>query len=762
MTDNKRTEGVALALDPSASRALISWRPISERLLTATFKHHHGRLQVIACYAPINSHIDANKDQFYNTLTDLIASFARHDIVVVLGDLNATLGSDRRSYESLLGPHSSRSRNDNGERLLDLCPLRQLKITGSWFRRRNIHRWTCISNDGLTKKELDYIIVTARWNIVQNCCVYRSADCGNNTDHRLVAVTCSIRLKRCSLPQDTSPPIAVEKLLDHTTQRNFVLKLHNRFALLSESDDSASYIENLWNDGRNALKETSHAVLGPRRRKKHKWISDETLGAIDEHRTARLCGDKVMARRLATKRKQQLRRGETAWYSRIADEAEDENRTGHSAVLYRTIRTLTGRTASKLPPVTAKDGTPLCDETDQLHRWKDHFQEQFNNPALPLDPVLMAEDANATPDPSLDSTPPTADGISAAIRKLKTNRAPGICGITAELLKSGGAPIISWLLPLFTLILKYWVIPTDWNIAIILPLWKSKGPKSDCAKYRGMSLLSVPAKVFAHICLARIKRTLFAKQRPQQSGFTPGRYTLDRIIALRLLAERRHAFRQPLYAACMDLRAAFDSLDRNSLWNILKTIGIPPKRVDIIKTLYSSTRSVVRVNGTISEAFSISSGVRQSCVLAANIFNNATDRILNNTTQALTLGVKCDDSGQLITDLDYADDVVIYADVFDTLKEALFMFNEQSKKNWGYMSTGPRPSFNPSAHGYPLHHQHSSEHNLLQLPTTLHSLAAPSPVITAVLTTSTAASPSPHLRWQSYHQYGLHLACLLP
>ena len=681
---NKRTEGVALALDPSASRALISWRPISERLLTATFKHRHGRLQVIACYAPTNSHIDANKNQ---TLTDLIASFARHDIVVVLGDLNATIGSDRRGYESVLGPHSSGSRNDNGERLLDLCALHRLKITSSWFRRRNMHRWTWISNDGRTKKELDYIIVSARWNIVQNCRVYRSADCGNNTDHRLVAATCSLRLKRCSLPQDTSPPIAIEKLLEPTTQRNFVLKLHNRFALLSESDESASSIENLWKEGRNALKEMSHAVLGPRRRKKHQWISDETLGTIDEHRTARLCGNKVLARRLATKRKQQLRRDEAAWYNHIAGEAEDANRTGNSAVLYHTIRTLTGRTASKLPHVTAKDGSPLCDKTDQLHRWKDHFQEQFNNPALPLDPVLMAEAASATPDPSVDSTPSTADKISAAIRKLKKNRAPGICGITAELLKSGGVPVMSGLLPLFTLIWKYCVIPTDWNLAIILPLWKGKGSKSDCTKYRGISLLSVPAKVFAHICLARMKRTIFAKQRPQQSHFTPGQSTLDRIVALRLLAERRLEYRQPLYAAYIDLRAAFDSLDRNSLWNILKTIGIPPKLVDIIKTLYSPTHSVVRVNGTISEAFSISSGVRQGCVLAANLFNTATDRILNNTTQALTLGVNYDDSGQLITDLDYADDIVIFADLLDTLKDALFIFNEQSQKlglhvNW--------------------------------------------------------------------------------
>ena len=255
-------------------------------------------------------------------------------------------------------------------------------------------------------------------------------------------------------------------------------------------------------------------MLGPRRRQKHQWISDETLGTIDEHRTTRPSGNKVLARRLATKRKQQLRRDETAWYSRIADEAEDANRTGNSAVLYHTIRTLTGRTASKLQSVTAKGGTPLCDETDQLFRWKDHFQEQFNNLAPPLDPVLMAEADSATPDPSVDSTPPTADGISAAIRKLKKNRAPGICDITAELL------------PLFTLIWKYNVIPTDWNFAIILPLWKGKGSRSDCTKYRGISLLPVPAYVFAHICLTRMKRTIFAKQRPQQSGFTSGRSTL--------------------------------------------------------------------------------------------------------------------------------------------------------------------------------------------------------------------------------------------
>ena len=104
---------------------------------------------------------------------------------------------------------------------------------------------------------------------------------------------------------------------------------------------------------------------------------------------------------------------------------------------------------------------------------------------------------------------------------------------------------------------------------------------------------------------------------------------------------------------------------------------------------------------------------------------------LNHTTQALTLGVNYDDSGQLITDLAYADDVVIFADLLDTLKDALYPMN--NPKSWGYMSTGPIPSFNPSAHGYPLHHQHSSEHNLSQRLTTSRTLTAPSPVTRALL-----------------------------
>ena len=66
-------------------------------------------------------------------------------------------------------------------------------------------------------------------------------------------------------------------------------------------------------------------------------------------------------------------------------------------------------------------------------------------------------------------------------------------------------------------------------------------------------LLSVPGKVFAWIILDRVRHHLLEHQRPEQSGFTPKRSMIDRILALRVLTEHRREFRQGLLTADVDL-----------------------------------------------------------------------------------------------------------------------------------------------------------------------------------------------------------------
>ena len=100
-----------------------------------------------------------------------------------------------------------------------------------------------------------------------------------------------------------------------------------------------------------------------------------------------------------------------------------------------------------------------------------------------------------------------------------------------------------------------------------------------------MTLLSVPGKILARIILDRVRHHLLEHQRPDQSGFIPKRLTIDRILALRVLTERRREFRQGLLSAYVDICKVFDSVNRDALWRILGLRGVPPKLIDLSSTL---------------------------------------------------------------------------------------------------------------------------------------------------------------------------------
>ena len=79
-------------------------------------------------------------------------------------------------------------------------------------------------------------------------------------------------------------------------------------------------------------------------------------------------------------------------------------------------------------------------------------------------------------------------------------------------------------------------IPDDWRRGIILPFWKNKGNKEVCSNHRGITLLSIPGKLFAMILLERICHN---HRRSEQAGFTAGRSTTEQIFAIRQIIENR-------------------------------------------------------------------------------------------------------------------------------------------------------------------------------------------------------------------------------
>ena len=86
-------------------------------------------------------------------------------------------GCDRAGYEMSVGPHGSGTDtgSENSLLILDFARSQKLRISGSWYQRPDPHRWTWYSDVGNAAKEIDHILVSTRWRILQNCRVYRSA-----------------------------------------------------------------------------------------------------------------------------------------------------------------------------------------------------------------------------------------------------------------------------------------------------------------------------------------------------------------------------------------------------------------------------------------------------------------------------------------------------------------------------------------------------------------------------------------------------------
>lgn len=95
------------------------------------------------------------------------------------------------------------------------------------------------------------------------------------------------------------------------------------------------------------------------------------------------------------------------------------------------------------------------------------------------------------------------------------------------------------------------LIPEDWKKGILI--YKGKDCRTDCGSYRGIKRLSIPGKLFARLLLDRIQKLLCWKRRTKQSGYTPGRSTINSVLSLNLIAQRKRECRKPTYAAyaCM-------------------------------------------------------------------------------------------------------------------------------------------------------------------------------------------------------------------
>ena len=312
-----------------------------------------------------------------------------------------------------------------------------------------------------------------------------------------------------------------------------------------------------------------------------------------------------------------------------------------------------------------------------LNTLLNHFQElnkdvSTTNVNLPEDQTLSTNE--------IINTEFTTIEITKHINALKNNKSPGTDKILNEFMKYCPNELIPVIVKLFNVVLDSGVIPSEWTIGVIKPLYKNKGDINDVNNYRGITLLSCIGKLFTSVLNSRLYTYLTNENilGNEQAGFRPKHSTLDHIFALHILSSSYIDKNKQLYCAFVDYSKAFDFIDRTYMWQKLLDSNINGKVFNIIKNMYKNAKSQVSFKNTLSETFPCQVGVRQgenlSPLLFAiylndfNVFLSKKYNGLTKTTESISnelqiyLKIFC---------LLYADDTVVLAESAIELQKAL-------------------------------------------------------------------------------------------
>ena len=115
-----------------------------------------------------------------------------------------------------------------------------------------------------------------------------------------------------------------------------------------------------------------------------------------------------------------------------------------------------------------------------------------------------------------------------------------------------------------------------------------------------------------------------------QAGFRKGRGTRDQITNIHWIIKKEREFLKNIYFCFNDYAKAFDCVDHNKLWNILKEMGIPDHLTCLLRNLYAVQEATVRTGHGTTDWFEIGKGVREGCILSPCLFNLYAEYIIRN------------------------------------------------------------------------------------------------------------------------------------
>ncbi|TWW77644.1 hypothetical protein D4764_12G0010340 [Takifugu flavidus] len=212
------------------------------------------------------------------------------------------------------------------------------------------------------------------------------------------------------------------------------------------------------------------------------------------------------------------------------------------------------------------DSVLLTSTRDVVDRWKEYFEDLLKPTNMPFSEEVGPGDLG------IDFHISGAE-VAEVVTKLLGGKAPRVDEIRPEFLKALDVVGLSWLTRLFNIAWTSGAVPLDWQTGVVVPLFK-KGGRRVCSNYRGITLLSLPGKVYSGVLERRVRRIVEPQIQEEKCGFRPGCGTVDQLYSLSRVFEGAWEFAQPVHMCFVDLEKAFDCVPRGVLWGVLREYGV--------------------------------------------------------------------------------------------------------------------------------------------------------------------------------------------
>ena len=258
------------------------------------------------------------------------------------------------------------------------------------------------------------------------------------------------------------------------------------------------------------------------------------------------------------------------------------------------------------------------------------------------------------------------------ITEMSNTTAPGITKISNVMIKEGGPQLREVILKLFRVLFVSGRVPGSWKKSLICPVPK-KGDLNLICNYRPISLTETLRKIFEKFLV----QDIIAEIEPMhagQGGFRADHCCNDMIICLDNIIKSSTT---PVQMAFLDIKAAYDSVDRSILWRRCISAGMNKWCIKILKSLFDHNTAQVVIGQKKSKSFRIKNGVLQGSVLSPLLYSI----FINTLPKALESGPKVTVGRAGVNCILYADDIALVASTAADLQLLLKMCEEHAKRN---------------------------------------------------------------------------------